>query len=229
MKRIKKWAMKDRAQNGTTFKKRNGEEYKFNDDKEDTPIVHPKNAPFPDIPAEAPGILTKREETQGVNIIQDEPAQSNKEQALLAAENSIFELGAVNIPERHGVIKLLNDNDENVLNNFIQENVAIKIEKMQDDDTRKVVEKKAETKESEQPSEQLSGTIRKSSRERVPTKRYEDNELYITVAEEEEFLLATNGDKPNDKDDGGVSNEGHHAEKDNTALSAVSHYNCALH
>jgi hypothetical protein len=59
MKQIKKWAMKDHAQNGLTFKNRNGEEYEFNDDKEDTPIVHPENVPFPDIPAEAPGILTK--------------------------------------------------------------------------------------------------------------------------------------------------------------------------
>jgi hypothetical protein len=62
------------------------------------------------------------------------------------------------------------------------------------------------------------------SRERVPTKRYEDYELYITVAEEEEFLLATNGDKPNDEDDGGVSNEGNHAEMDDKVLSTVAHY-----
>jgi hypothetical protein len=95
---------------------------------------------------------------------------------------------------------------------------------MQDDETRKVVEDKAKTKEPEQPSEQLSGTIRKSSRERVPTKRYEYYELYVTVAEEEEFLLATNGDKPNDEDDGGVCNEGNHAEMDNKALSTVAHY-----
>jgi hypothetical protein len=67
--------MKDRGQNGLTFKSKNGEEYKSNDDKEDTPIAHPENAPFPDIPAEAPRILTKQEETQGVNAIQEKPAQ----------------------------------------------------------------------------------------------------------------------------------------------------------
>ena len=58
----------------------------------------------------------------------------------------------------------------------------------------------------------------------MPTKRYEDYELYVTVAEEEEFLLATNWDKPNDEDDGGVSNEGNHAEMDNKGLSTVAHY-----
>jgi hypothetical protein len=224
LKQINKWAMKDHAQNGLMFKNRNREEYEFIDDKEDTPIAHPENAPFPDIPAEAPGILTEREETQGVNAIQEEPAQSNEEQALLAAEHSGLELGAVDIPKQSEVIKLLDDDDENALNNFTQDNVAIKIEKMQDDDTRKVVEDKAKTKEPEQPFEQSSGMIRKSSRERVPTKRYDDYELYVTVAEEEEFLLATNGDETDDEDDGGVFNEGNHAEMDDEALSALAHY-----
>ncbi len=186
--------------------------------------VHPENAPFPDIPAEAFGILTKGEETQGVNAIQEEPAQSNEEQALLAADNSGLELGVVNIPEWCEVIKLLDYDDENVLNDFIQDKVAIKIKKMQDDDTRKVVEDKTKTEEPEQPCEQLSGTIRKSSRERGPTKRYEDYELYVTVVEEEEFLLAANGEESNDKNDGGVSNERNHADMDNKTLSAVAHY-----
>ncbi len=225
MKQIKKWAMKDHAQNGLTFKNRKGEEYEFNDDEEDTPVAHPENAPFPDIPAEAPRIQTKQEETQGVNAIQEEPAQSDEEQALLAAENSGLELGAVNIPEWSKVIELLDDDDKNaLLDNFIQDDVAIKIEKMQDDETRKVVEDKTKTKEPEQPSEQLSGMIRKSSRERVPTKRHEDYESYVTMAEEEEFLLATNGDEPKDADDGGASNERNHTEMDDEALSAVAHY-----
>jgi hypothetical protein len=93
------------------------------------------------------------------------------------AENFGLELGMANIPEWCEVIELLDDDDENALNNFIQDNVAIKIKKMQDDDTRKVVEDKAKTKQPEQTSEQSSGTIRKFSRERVPTKRYEDYEL----------------------------------------------------
>jgi hypothetical protein len=61
MKQIKKWVMKDHAQNGLMFKNRNGEECKFNDNEVDTPIAHPENAPFPDNPAKAPGILIKRE------------------------------------------------------------------------------------------------------------------------------------------------------------------------
>ncbi len=232
MNQIKKWVMKDHAQDGLMFKNRNREEYKFDDEKEDTLIAHPENVPFLDIPAEAPRILTKGEETpQGVNAIQEEPAQRDEERALLAAENSGSELGAVDIPERCEVIELLDDNDKNALNDFIQDVVAIKIEKMQYDDTRKVVEDKAKTKEPEQPSEQSTGAIRKSSRERVPTIRYEDYELYVTVAEEEEILLGTNGDKPGDKDDGVVSNGGNHAEMDDQGLSTVAHYimvHCAV-
>ena len=105
-----------------------------------------------DIPAEAPGILTEQEKTQGVNVIQEEPVQSNEERALLAAENSRLELGAVNIPEQCEVIEVHNDNDKNALNNFIQDNIAFKIKKMQDDDTREVVEDEAKTKEPEQLS-----------------------------------------------------------------------------
>jgi hypothetical protein len=59
MKQINKWPMKDRAQNGLMFKNRNGEEYEFNDNKENTPIAHPENALFLDIPAEAPGVTTE--------------------------------------------------------------------------------------------------------------------------------------------------------------------------
>jgi hypothetical protein len=57
----------------------------------------------------------------------------------------------------------------------------------------------------------------------VLTKTYEDYELYVTVAEEEEFLLSTNGDKLDDKDNGSISSEGNHAELDNKVLSAVAH------
>jgi hypothetical protein len=109
----------DRTRNGLTFKNRKDEEYKFNDNKEDTAIAHPENVSFLVIPTETPGILTKQEETQGVNAIQDKPKQSNEKHALLAVEDFELQLGAVDIPERCEVTKLLNDNEEKSLNNFI--------------------------------------------------------------------------------------------------------------
>jgi hypothetical protein len=61
MRQIDKWAKRDRAQNGLTFLNRNGMEYKFDDDdNQATLVVQPENAPFLDIPDEAPGILTEQ-------------------------------------------------------------------------------------------------------------------------------------------------------------------------
>ena len=120
---------KDRTQNGLTFLNRKGTEYKFNDDdNQATLVVRHWAAPFPDIPAEAPGILTEHEEVHGASPIQDEPTQSNEERAALAAENLGMEFGPINVCETREVIELLDDDNEDVLNNFIQNNVAIKIE-----------------------------------------------------------------------------------------------------
>jgi hypothetical protein len=189
-------------------------EYKFNDDdNQATLVVRPEAAPFPDIPAEAPGILTEHEEIHGASPIQNEPTQSNEERAALAAENSGMEFGPINICETREVIELLDDDDEDVLNNFIQEDVAIKIEQQNNEDLRKVVEEEDEDEE----NEPISDEPRKSSRDRVPNRKFEDYELYVTVAEEDEFLLATNGEEFEEKEmeSAMISDEG---------MSAVAHY-----
>jgi hypothetical protein len=97
IRQVDKWAKKDRAQNGLTFLNRNGLEYDFGDDDDQaTLVVWPEAAPFPDIPGEAPGILTEHEEINGVSPIQDAVAQSDEEQAVLAAENLGMEFGPIN-------------------------------------------------------------------------------------------------------------------------------------
>jgi hypothetical protein len=131
----------------TNVKNRNGEEYEFGkDNNKDTPIVCPEEARFPDIPAEDPGILTKHKKiVEGVNAIQDKPMQSDEERALLAEKNSGLEFGPIDIPGWWEVIKLLDDNEKEALNYFIQDNVAIKIKKLRYDDTRKMLRKKMRT------------------------------------------------------------------------------------
>ena len=64
-----------------SFKNRKGDEYTFDNRDEYEMIAEARiPAPFPDIAAEAPGMLTKREEMIGVNeVIQSEPEPSNKE------------------------------------------------------------------------------------------------------------------------------------------------------
>jgi hypothetical protein len=62
IRQVNKWAKKDRAQSRLTFLNRNGLEYGFDDDDDQaTLVVQPEAAPFPDIPAEAPGIVTEHE------------------------------------------------------------------------------------------------------------------------------------------------------------------------
>ena len=189
IRQVDKWAKKDRAQNGLTFLNRNGLEYNFGDDDDQaTLVVRPEVAPFPDIPAEAPGILTEHEEINGVSPIQDTPAQSDEERAALAAENSGIDFGAINAHKTREVVELLDDDDEDILNDFIQDDVAIKTERQNSEDIRKIDEEDEENEE----EEPVSDATRKSSRERVPNRKFKDYELYVTVAEEDEFLLATN-------------------------------------
>jgi hypothetical protein len=82
MNQIGQWAKKDRTQNGLTFLNKKGMGYEFNDDdNQATLVVRPESALFPDVPAEAPGILTEHEEIHGTSPIQDEPTQSDEERA----------------------------------------------------------------------------------------------------------------------------------------------------
>ena len=215
MNQIDKWAKKDRTQNGLTFLNRKGMEYELNDDDDQATLaVRPGAAPFPDLPAEAPGILTEHEEIHGASPIQDELTQSDEERAALAAENSGMEFGPINVRETREIIELLDDDDKDVLNDFIRDNVAIKIEQQNNEDLRKVVEEEEDEDEEKEP---ISDKPRKSSRDRVPNRKFKDYELYVNVAEEDEFLLATNGEEFEEKEmeSAMISNEG---------MSAVAHY-----
>jgi hypothetical protein len=90
IKQVKQMAAKDKLQKGLSFKNRRGEEYKFDNDEEYEMVIEPSEpAPFPDIAAEAPGVLTEQEEVFGVDdVVQEESTQSDHERARLAAENS---------------------------------------------------------------------------------------------------------------------------------------------
>jgi hypothetical protein len=63
IKPVKEMAVKDGTVKGISFKNRKEVEYKFDNDKEYEMLVEPdKPAPFPDIPAEAPGMLMELKE-----------------------------------------------------------------------------------------------------------------------------------------------------------------------
>jgi hypothetical protein len=75
IKQVEEMAVKDGAVIGINFKDIKGFEYEFDNNKEYELMVEPDEpAPFPDIPAEAPGMLTELEEGYGVDeVVQDEP------------------------------------------------------------------------------------------------------------------------------------------------------------
>jgi hypothetical protein len=81
IKQVEKMAVKNGAIKGINLKDRKGVEYKFDNDEEYKMLVESnKPAPFPDIPADAPGMLTGLKEEYGVNeVVQDEPKESNEQ------------------------------------------------------------------------------------------------------------------------------------------------------
>jgi hypothetical protein len=80
--------------------------------------------PFLDRAAEAPGILTEREEMIGVNeVIQSEPEPSDEEQGMLAATNSEIDFSSPpeDQPNRGEIIEILDDEDDDILDQYMKE------------------------------------------------------------------------------------------------------------
>jgi hypothetical protein len=114
IKQVEQMAVKDGAVEGIKFKDRKEVEYKFDNDEEYEMLTEPnKPAPFPDIPAEAPGMLTELEEEYGVNeVVQDEPKESNEQRAMMAAENSGLDFLSIPTKATGGeVIEILDNNE----------------------------------------------------------------------------------------------------------------------
>ncbi len=201
IKQVEEMAVKDGAVKGISFKDRKGVEYIFDNDEEYEMLVESDEpAPFPDIPAEAPGMLTELEEEYGVDeVVQDEPEESNEQQAMMAAENSGLDFLSLPTKATGGeVIKIFKDNKEDVMNEYKQEEVLPKIKPDQ-------MGGEHHTAASEQ------GETKRSGRVRVANRQFEDYELYITVEEEEVMLAMVEDDQAEE-------------EEDKEVLAVVAHY-----
>ena len=104
IRQVSKLALKDKAMSGVTFMNKYGVEYTFNDEEEMTSASEERElayAPFPDIPAEAPGMLTQHE---------------NIQHTMLAAENSGMSFDHVKNHPRHNpeVIEILDDDIDDI-------------------------------------------------------------------------------------------------------------------
>jgi hypothetical protein len=87
-------------------------------------------APYPDIPAEAPGMLMEHEEEFGVNdVVQEEMEETDKERAMLAAENLGLDFSSVPTKVMGGeVIEILDEEEEEAINKFVREEILMKVE-----------------------------------------------------------------------------------------------------
>jgi hypothetical protein len=131
IKQVEEMVVKDGAIKGINFKDKKRLEYEFDNDKEYEMLVEPDEpAPFPDIPADAPGMLTETKEEYGIdNVVQDEPEMSDGQRAVLAANNSGLDFSSIPTKVTGGeVIEILDDDEEGVLNEYERDEVLVKIE-----------------------------------------------------------------------------------------------------
>jgi hypothetical protein len=229
IKQVKQMAAKDKLQIGLSFKNRRGEEYKFDNDEEYEMMIEPSEpAPFPDIAAEAPGVLTKQEEVFGVDeVVQEGPTQSNHEWAKLAAEKSGLDFSSMlpkKVGNKNNIVEILEDKEDEALDKYIKEEVLVKLEKDNDKDTAHTNDEDTmRTNTLEKIPDNNDSTNRRSGRQRIANQRYEqDYKLYVTAEEVE---------KEKDRDDGkgnrlsGISeNKKDGNNNDNEGLVVVAHY-----
>ncbi len=171
------------CKNGLFFKNRKGEEYTF-DNKDEYEMIAKVRipAPFPNIAAEAPGILTKQEEMIGVNeAIQSEPEPSNKEEAMLAAANSGIDFSSP--PEdqpNRGEIRN-NDKDDDILDQYMKEEST---QQLYEDKLPKIEEDRVE-EDTPEKTIKHDDEYQCSKQNRIANRQYQDYELYVMVEEED--------------------------------------------
>ena len=222
IEQVARWARKDRSITGISFMDKYGGEYQF-DDEEDAVMDERllDHAPYPDIPAEAPGIMTEYETTRMLDrdgVLENEPAQNDEDLAIMAAENSGLEFNPT-IRPRHGeVIDILDDDDQeyaedyaSMLETSVKQEPTIKL--TADEQVIDARETSVAQAQQDEPHRPQREPIAHRTRSRAPGK-YEDYELYITAAEEDNFLFTTLNEE--------VAIEP--AVLDDMALEAVAHF-----
>ena len=175
IKMIDSLGKKERCKNGLSFKNRKGEEYTFDNEDEYEMIAEEKiPAPFPDIAAEVPGILTEQEEMMGVDeVIQSEREPSDEERAMLAAANSGMDFLAPqeDRPTKREMIEILDDEDDDILDQHINEE---SIQRQYEDKLPKI----EEDEENDMSEEALESEdeYRRSKQNRTANRQYQDYE-----------------------------------------------------
>ncbi len=120
----------------------------------------------------------------------------------MAAENLGLDFSSMPTKVMGGeVIEILNDEEEEAINEFVREEILMKLE--EPDQEEEVLQDAVKTVKGDEP--------RRLARAQIANRQYKDYELYVTV-EEEEIILATVGDKHDEEDN------------DEEELAVVAHY-----
>jgi hypothetical protein len=102
IRQVLTWAGKDHALTGLKFMNKYGVEYDMDEEEDEEGLLarEEETLPFPDVLAEAPGMMTKYEKIlDGDNVIEGEPITNDMVRAVLAAENSGQEFGPIEARE----------------------------------------------------------------------------------------------------------------------------------
>ncbi len=210
-----KWASKDRAITGLKFIDKYGIEYEFN--KEEDAIIKKRPidvAPFPDVQADAPGIMTQYENLiNGEDVIEGKPVSNDEEQAMLVAKNSGLEIRSTNKLRAAGdLIKLLDDDKVDKLDDNIRHDKEVKMK--EEPQQAKITDQDEEDHNEDHANETGMEQPRRLGREQACPKQFEDYKVYVTIEEEDTFMLTTCAD------DDVVSTD----KNNDKALEAVVHY-----
>ncbi len=116
---------------------------------------------------------------------------------MLAAENLGIDFSSIPTKVSGGeMIKILNDDEEDAIDEYKQVEVLVKMEP---------------DREGDRAEAGAQDSSRRSNKARSANQQFEDDELYVTV-EEEELMMATMDNNPAED------------EEDENVLAAVAHY-----
>ncbi len=150
IEQVEKMAVKDGAIKGLSCRNRKVVKDEFDNDKEYKMLVEADEpTPFPHIPAEVPGMLTEHEVEFGVDeMMQEEAEQTDKEQAMLIAENSGLDFSSLpTIVMGREVIEILGNKEEEAINKYVQKEIMMKAEPDQEEEMQQDAVKTAKSGE----------------------------------------------------------------------------------
>jgi hypothetical protein len=131
----------------------------------------------------------------------------------MAAESSGLKFGTKGELRAAGeVIELLDDDENDMLDDDIRHDEEIRVK--EEPQQAKITDENEDNEDEDHTNETAEEQPRRLGREQAPPKRLEDYEVYVTVEEEDKFMLTTCTDDEVTSSD----------ENNDRALEAVAHY-----